>query len=128
MSSSSPTSSGPQYSNLPFGHSMGSALTQAHIENHGYLLAGAILCGTPGAIPERADDGYDAMIQQLYTLATEPDASAPSQYLGKLLASFNAPFVANAANLTGSEWQPSDPEEIRLFKVIRSAANLSRTA
>ena len=43
-----------EYSNLPliaFGHSMGSALTLSHIENHGDLLKGAILCGTLGAIP-----------------------------------------------------------------------------
>lgn len=42
----------PTLSLIAFGHSMGSALTQAHIENHGDLLAGAILCGTMGALPE----------------------------------------------------------------------------
>src|ERR1700736_737112 len=36
---------------IAFGHSMGSALTQSHIQNHGNLLAGAILCGTMGAMP-----------------------------------------------------------------------------
>jgi alpha-beta hydrolase superfamily lysophospholipase len=38
-----------EQSNLPlvaFGHSMGSALTQSHVQNHGDVLAGAILCGT----------------------------------------------------------------------------------
>lgn len=39
------------HSLIVFGHSMGSALTQSHIQNHGDLLAGAILCGTMGAIP-----------------------------------------------------------------------------
>ena len=50
---------------LAFGHSMGSALTQAHIENHGDLLAGAILCGTLGAIPGVDDDDYPGVIAQL---------------------------------------------------------------
>ena len=36
---------------IAFGQSMGSALTQSHIENHGDLLAGAILAGTMGALP-----------------------------------------------------------------------------
>jgi alpha-beta hydrolase superfamily lysophospholipase len=39
------------YPTLPliaFGHSMGSALTQSHIQNHGDLLAAAILCATMG--------------------------------------------------------------------------------
>ena len=60
-----------EYSNLPliaFGHSMGSALTLSHIENHGDLLKGAILCGTLGAIPG-LDDKRETMIQQLYMLA-----------------------------------------------------------
>jgi len=42
-----------EYPALPlvaFGHSMGSALTQSQIQNHGDLLAGAILCGTMGAM------------------------------------------------------------------------------
>ena len=50
---------------LAFGDSMGSALTQAHIENHGDLLAGAILCGTLGAIPGVDDDDYPGVIAQL---------------------------------------------------------------
>jgi alpha-beta hydrolase superfamily lysophospholipase len=59
---------------LAFGHSMGSALTQAHIENHGDLLAGAILCGTLGAIPGVDDDDYPGVIAQLQALATGLDA------------------------------------------------------
>ena len=108
-----------EYSHLPlveFGHSMGSALTQSHIENHGNLLAGGILCGTMGAIPGLDEDDYDAAIQQLYTLATGPDPSAPSQFFGQLLMRLNAPFVANIPNPTGSEWQTSDAEEVRKFQ------------
>jgi alpha-beta hydrolase superfamily lysophospholipase len=111
-----------EYSGLPliaFGHSMGSALTQSHMENHGDLLAGAILCGTMGAIPGLAADQYDSVMQQLHTLATGPDAREPSQFFGSLLAGFNAPFIANIAHPTGSEWQTSDPEEIRKFQSDR---------
>jgi alpha-beta hydrolase superfamily lysophospholipase len=100
---------------IAFGHSMGSALTQAHIENHGGLLAGAILCGTLGAIPGLAEDRYEGVIEQLHTLATGSDASVPSTFFGSLLAGFNAPFIANVAHPTGCEWQTSDPEEIQKF-------------
>jgi alpha-beta hydrolase superfamily lysophospholipase len=108
-----------EYSHLPliaFGHSMGSALTQSHIENHGDLLAGAILCGTLGAIPGLDEAGYDAVAQQLYTAATGPNADAPSPFFGKLLMGFNAPFIANVANPTGSEWQTSDADEVHKFQ------------
>lgn len=101
---------------VAFGHSMGSALTQAHIENHGDLLAGAILCGTMGAIPGVDEDDYPNVIAQLQALATGPDAKAPSQWFGGLLAQLNAPFIAGVAHPTGSEWQTADPEEIRLFQ------------
>jgi alpha-beta hydrolase superfamily lysophospholipase len=108
-----------EYSHLPlvaFGHSMGSALTQSHIENHGDLLSGAILCGTAGAIPGLDEDSYDATIQQLYTLATGPDADSPSPFFGQMLMGLNAPFIANVAHPTGSEWQTSDAEEVQKFQ------------
>lgn len=108
-----------EYSSLPviaFGHSMGSALTQSHIENHGDLLAGAILCGTLGAFPGLEGDRYDSVIQQLHALATGPDAAQPSEFFGALLVGFNAPFIGGIPNPTGSEWQTSNPEEIRLFQ------------
>ena len=95
---------------------MGSALTQSHVENHGDLLAGAILCGTRGAIPGLDEAHYPAVIAQLQTLATGPDAKTPSQFFGGLLAQFNAPFIAGVPHPTGSEWQTSDPEEIRHFQ------------
>jgi len=55
-----------------FGHSMGSALTQAHIENHSDLLAGAILCGTLGAAPGVDEDDYPGVIAQLQALRAGP--------------------------------------------------------
>jgi alpha-beta hydrolase superfamily lysophospholipase len=86
---------------IAFGHSMGSALTQSHIENHGDLLAGAVLCGTLGAIPGLSEDRYETVIQQLHTLATGPDADAVSQFFGGLLVQFNAPFVKDVVKPTG---------------------------
>jgi len=55
-----------------FGHSTGSALTQAHIENHSDLLAGAILCGTLGAVPGADEDDYPGVIAQLQALRAGP--------------------------------------------------------
>ena len=101
---------------VAFGHSMGSALTQSHIQNHGDLLAGAILCGTMGAMPGLDDAHYETVMQQLHALATGPEARAPSTIFGGLLVGFNAPFVTDVPNPTGSEWQTSDPEEIRRFQ------------
>ncbi|MDT7760744.1 MAG: hypothetical protein QOC63_164 [Mycobacterium sp.] len=106
----------PTLSLIAFGHSMGSALTQSHIQNHGNLLAGAILCDTMGAMPGLDDAHYQTIIEQLHSLATGPEARAPSTIFGSLLVGFNAPFVKDNPNPTGSEWQTSDPEEIRRFQ------------
>ncbi len=108
-----------EYPDLPliaFGHSMGSALTQSHIQNHGDLLAGAILCGTMGAMPGVDDDAVPALIEQLHILAAGPDAAAPSEFFASLFVGLNAPFIGNVAESTGSEWQTSDPDEMRLFQ------------
>jgi hypothetical protein len=40
-------------------------LTQSHIENHGDMLAGTILCGTLGAIPGLSEDRYETVIKEL---------------------------------------------------------------
>jgi alpha-beta hydrolase superfamily lysophospholipase len=106
----------PTHPLIAFGHSMGSALTQSHIQNHGDLLAGAILCGTMGALPGLDDPQYESVIHDLHALGTSADARMPSQFFGKLLVGLNAPFVQNVPNPTGSEWQTSDAEQIRLFQ------------
>lgn len=100
---------------IAFGHSMGSALTQAHIEEHGDLLAGGVLCGTMGAIPGLGEDQYEAAITQLHALATGPEAGSPSPLFVDILAQFNAPFIAGVAHPTGCEWQTCDPDEISKF-------------
>jgi alpha-beta hydrolase superfamily lysophospholipase len=101
---------------IAFGHSMGSALTQSQIQNHGDVLAGAILCGTMGAMPGIDEAEFQTGLEKLYALATGTDAQAPSALFGELLMRFNSPFAENLANPTGSEWQTSDAEEIRLFQ------------
>jgi alpha-beta hydrolase superfamily lysophospholipase len=106
----------PDLALIAFGHSMGSALTQSHIQNHGDLLAGAILCGTMGAMPGFDEAQFQTAIAQLKDMATGAEAEQPSQVFGGLLVGLNAQFIENVANPTGSEWQTSDPEEIRLFQ------------
>jgi alpha-beta hydrolase superfamily lysophospholipase len=106
----------PNLSLVAFGHSMGSALTQSHIQIDGDLLAGAILCGTMGALPGFDAAQYETAIHQLRVLATGAEARAPSQAFGALLLGFNAPYATDMSNPTGSEWQTSDAEEIRPFQ------------
>jgi alpha-beta hydrolase superfamily lysophospholipase len=101
---------------IAFGHSMGSALTQSHIQNHGDVLAGAILCGTMGAVPTVDDAEYESVIQKLHVAGAGADAQAPSPFFAELLTRFNAPFAKGLQNPTGSEWQTSDAAEIRLFQ------------
>lgn len=101
---------------IAFGHSMGSALTQSHIENHGDLLAGAVLCGTLGAVPGLTEEAYREAIGRLEAAATGEGAMVPSEFFGALLAQFNAPFVPDGATPTGSEWQTCDAGEIRAFQ------------
>ena len=78
-------------------------------------IAGAVLCGTLGAIPGLTEDRYPTVIHELHTLATGPDAESVSQFFGGLLMQFNAPFVKGVSNPTGCEWQTSDPDEIQKF-------------
>ncbi len=100
---------------VAFGHSMGSALTQWLIQHHGDALAGAILCGTMGSVPGLTDDAYRAAVNKLSAAATGPEADTPSGYFGAIVTAFNAPFIGGIAHPTGSEWQTSDPEELRRF-------------
>ncbi|WP_170914915.1 MULTISPECIES: alpha/beta fold hydrolase [unclassified Mycobacterium] len=101
---------------IAFGHSMGSALTQFHIQHHGDLLAGAVLCGTLGAVPGLTEEAYRQAIAELEAVATGSNAMAPSEFFGSLLAGFNDPFAVGGVTPTGSEWQTCDPEEIRVFQ------------
>jgi alpha-beta hydrolase superfamily lysophospholipase len=62
-----------------FGHSMGSALTQAHIENHSDLLAGAILRGTLSAVPAS-------------TRTTTPASSRNCRHSGRARGAYSTTF------------------------------------
>ncbi|MDN7858670.1 alpha/beta hydrolase [Burkholderia cepacia] len=103
-----------QYPGLPliaFGHSMGSALTQSHIQNHGNLLAGAALCGTMGALP-----GVDGdTLETLGAVARSAEGNQPAMLFGAVLHAFNAPFVHQGQPSTGCEWMTADPVEIQRF-------------
>jgi alpha-beta hydrolase superfamily lysophospholipase len=103
-----------RYPDLPlvaFGHSMGSALTQAHIQAHGDLLAGAVLCGTMGTLPGADDE----MLAKLEAIACSVEGNRPSAVMGDLLHKFNAPFVKAGQASTGCEWMTSDRAEIQRF-------------
>jgi alpha-beta hydrolase superfamily lysophospholipase len=120
-----------EYPALPlvaFGHSMGSALTQSHIQNHGDLLAGAILCGTMGAMPGLDEAQYQSVIQELQPLATGAEAAAPSQAFGGLLVGFNAPFVKTSHIPRGLSGRPATPRKSVGFKATRCAVSPSPTA
>lgn len=96
---------------IAFGHSMGSALTQFHIQSYGDLLAGAVLCGTMGALPGVDDD----MLEKLRVVAHSADGDQPSMLLGAVLQAFNAPFVDQGEPPTGCEWMTADPVERQRF-------------
>ena len=112
---------------IAFGHSMGSALTQSHVQNHGDLLAGAILCGTMGSFPGVDDAHYDAVIVDLRRQATGAKRTLPARSSGSCCRT-STPRSSTFASPTGSEWQSSDPDEVRLFQRTRSAESPSRTA
>jgi alpha-beta hydrolase superfamily lysophospholipase len=92
-----------------FGHSLGSALTQSHIQNWGGMLNGAILCDTFGAFPGmNASQLHDATmaIQQLAFAAETSDKTSEVfvglDYLNK----------ACGPDFKGCDWQTTDQVEI----------------
>jgi alpha-beta hydrolase superfamily lysophospholipase len=103
-----------QYPDLPlivFGHSMGSALMQSHIQNNADLLDGAILCGTLGMLP-----GLDqAQIDQLKAEAYSAKHEEPSRLFAEMLHAFNQPYVKTGEISTGCEWMTTSQDEIHKF-------------
>src|SRR5262249_12333857 len=65
----------PTLPRVPFGHSLGSALTQAHIQAWGSMFDGAILCGTFGAFPGMNDSQLRDTAEAIKPLAFSIDAS-----------------------------------------------------
>ncbi|NTZ87283.1 lysophospholipase [Burkholderia metallica] len=97
---------------IAFGHSMGSALTQAQIQTHGNLLAGAVLCGTLGALPPVVTDDTLATLE---IAAHSAEGNRPSALMGDVLQALNAPFVQADHPTTGCEWMTADQTEIQRF-------------
>jgi alpha-beta hydrolase superfamily lysophospholipase len=98
------------YPNRPlffFGHSMGSVLAQRFVQVHGSELAGAVFCGTFGAI-----DGLDAILGMADAAAAGTAASEPSTLQGQMFAGFNAPFEPKT---TGFEWLSRDEAMVRAY-------------
>jgi alpha-beta hydrolase superfamily lysophospholipase len=90
-----------------FGHSMGSVLAQRFVQVHGKELAGAVFCGTFGAI-----DGLDAILGMADAAAQGTAGSEPSTLQGQMFAGFNTPFEPKT---TGFEWLSRDKTMVRAY-------------
>ncbi|UZW62182.1 alpha/beta fold hydrolase [Lysobacter enzymogenes] len=107
-----------QHAGLPlisFGHSMGSALNQWQIQNNGHLLAGAILCGTFGELPEGLADEQIDRLAAMLSHAEIAVREAPSEAMMHAVGGFAAPFVEPGRSMNGSEWQTRDDAEVDAF-------------
>lgn len=105
-----------QNPNLPrfaFGHSLGSALTQAHIQSWGGMLSGAILCGTFGAFPGMSDSQLRDAAEAIKPLALSADTSDNTSPL--FIDFLNDLNKACGPNFKGCDWQTSDEVEIDRF-------------
>jgi alpha-beta hydrolase superfamily lysophospholipase len=96
-----------------FGHSLGSAFTQSHIQNWGGMLKGAILCGTFGAFPGMSDVQLREAVHALKPLAFAVETSErTSPVFLQLLDGLNK---ALGPNFKGCDWQTTDQIEIDRF-------------
>jgi alpha-beta hydrolase superfamily lysophospholipase len=103
----------PQLSRFAFGHSLGSALTQSHIQNWGVMFKGAILCGTFGAFPGMSDSQLRETTEAIKPLAFSPDTSDEiSRVFTDLLELLNR---VSGPDFKGCDWQTSDETEIERF-------------
>ena len=102
--------------NLPrfaFGHSLGSALTQSHIQNWGGMLNGAILCGTFGAFPGMNESQlHDATLATRELAFAAETSDKTSEVFVELLDNLNK---ACGPNFKGCDWQTTDQVEIDRF-------------
>lgn len=65
----------PTLPRFAFGHSLGSALTQPHIQPWGGMFKGAMLCGTFGAFPGMNDSQLRDAVEAIKPLAFSVDTS-----------------------------------------------------
>ena len=91
-----------------FGHSMGSMIAQAYIQEWGDDLAGVVLSGTTGGL------GLDADTLAAVVAIGEGDAAdQPSEVFAAMFAGFNEPFADTGS--TGFEWLSRDAAEVQLY-------------
>ena len=91
------------------GHSMGSLITRAYLQNHGEGLAGAILSGTAGD-PGPIRLGGLALAKAEARLRGRRTLSPT---LDKLtFGAFNKPFEVDGEARTDYEWLSRDPDEV----------------
>ncbi|SAJ97452.1 acylglycerol lipase [Burkholderia multivorans] len=105
------------YPGLPliaFGHSMGSALTQAYAQERGAKLAGVVLCGTMGGFPGQNAAAIHALLPKLKQIAESRRANEPAEFMQQMLIALNTPF-ASVDLVVGTEWMTSDPTEQARF-------------
>jgi len=103
----------PNVPRFAFGHSLGSALTQWHIQNWGSMLKGAILCGTFGSFPGMNTSQLNEAVETMRPLAYSAETSDQiSAVFVNLLDDFNK---ASGPNFKGCDWQTSDQGEIDRF-------------
>ncbi|MDR1806830.1 MAG: alpha/beta hydrolase [Propionibacteriaceae bacterium] len=102
-----------QYPDLPyfmFGHSMGSFVLRAYLEDHGENLAGAIICGS-GAISRALLAGGQCLLWAV-SLVRPPDYRS-KLFFQMSLGQYNKPFAQNAR--TEFDWLSRDPAEVDLY-------------
>ncbi|HGA3108482.1 TPA: alpha/beta hydrolase [Enterobacter hormaechei] len=101
------------YKDIPliaFGHSMGSVLTQSHMQRNGTSLDAAILSGTLGNLP----GGLDIPMKELKCLAIDypDDVSVPFQIA---MQNLNSMIAKNSNSEVAEMWMTTSIEETRKF-------------
>ena len=103
----------PSLPHFAFGHSLGSALTQAHIQSWGGMFKGAILSGTFGAFPGMTESQLRDAVETTKPLAFSADTSNKvSAAFVDLLDYLNK---ISGDGFKGCDWQTSDQVEIDRF-------------
>jgi alpha-beta hydrolase superfamily lysophospholipase len=103
----------PALPRFAFGHSLGSALTQGHIQAWGGMLNGAILCGTFGAFPGMSDAQLRETTDAIKPLAFSADTSDKVSSI--FLDLLNGLNKVSGPDFKGCDWQTSDQIEIDRF-------------
>ena len=103
----------PALPRFAFGHSLGSALTQGHIQAWGGMLNGAILCGTFGAFPGMSAAQLRDTTEAIKPLAFSADTS--DKVSSVFLDLLNGLNKVSGPDFKGCDWQTSDQIEIDRF-------------